>query len=301
MTGDTPSDRKITKAFILGAGLGTRLRPLTNILPKPLVPFYHEPLIVTTLRRCQAAGITDIMINTHHLPETWKQFFPSGHWENLSLHFSHEPRLLDTGGGIKNVSEWINGQHILVCNADILTDIPLQPLLEAHRKTQALATLSLRTGGHLCNVFYNTKTYAIEDMRFARSIHPGTHQFTGIYCLAPEVLLDIPPNIPSSIVTAFLKLMPQGLIHGHLAPESQSYWLDLGTPESYLEAHQLLSGQHIHPMASIDPSAYLDNRCIIGENAHIGPHCHLENCIVWQGVHLPNHTHAINRIFTGQE
>ena len=89
----------ITKAFILGAGLGTRLRPLTDVMPKPLVPIYHEPMVNYALRHCQAAGITDFAINTHYLPDAWSAAYPDGTFNGSRLQFFYEPVLLETGGG----------------------------------------------------------------------------------------------------------------------------------------------------------------------------------------------------------
>ena len=88
----------ITQAFILGAGLGTRLRPLTDVLPKPLVPLFHKPLAMWAVEACEAVGCMRFAINTHHLPEKWKGF-----GEGRDVTFFHEGVLLETGGGLKNI------------------------------------------------------------------------------------------------------------------------------------------------------------------------------------------------------
>ena len=275
------------KAFILGAGLGTRLRPLTDKLPKPLVPFYHEPLIVRTLRLCQEAGIEEVMINTHHLAGEWERVFPLHQWESLHLFFSHEPILLDTGGGLKNIAPWVGQNPLLVCNGDILTDISLAPLLEAHEKNAqkgSLATLALRANGHLCNVALNAQAELITDMRHALGVHPGTHQFSGFYCLEPSFLPLIEEGIVS-VVPTFLKLIAQQKLAAHLLPED-SLWIDLGTPESYREAHQLISGQKRHDTAFIHPTARVDEASVVGAHCQIGAHCVVENSILWPHTQL---------------
>ena len=94
---------RISRAFILGAGLGTRLRPLTDILPKPLIPFFHEPLILHSMRRCYDCGIREFIINTHHLAAAWDKVFPEHSWNGCPVHFSHEPVLLDSCGGVKKI------------------------------------------------------------------------------------------------------------------------------------------------------------------------------------------------------
>ena len=111
----------IHKAFILGAGLGTRLRPLTNFRPKPLVPLFHEPMANYALRHCQSAGITDFAINTHHLADEWQKAYPENQFEGSNLEFFHEKTLLETGGGIRNISSFIGNEPLLIYNGDIYT------------------------------------------------------------------------------------------------------------------------------------------------------------------------------------
>ena len=142
----------ITKAFLLGAGLGTRLRPLTEALPKPLIPVFHRPLIHHALDHCLAAGIKEFAINTHHLPESWPATFPDSTYRDAPLSFFHEDVLLETGGGIKNIDPWIGDEVLLVYNGDILTDLPLETLLATHAASGNKATLALRSEGPNCNV-----------------------------------------------------------------------------------------------------------------------------------------------------
>ena len=120
--------KPIRKAFLLGAGLGTRLRPLTSTLPKPLIPVFQRPLIENTLDHCLAAGIEEFAINTHHLPGKWGEAFPDGSYRGAPITFFHEPVLLETGGGLKNIESWINGDPLLVYNGDILTSLALSLL-----------------------------------------------------------------------------------------------------------------------------------------------------------------------------
>jgi len=165
----------IQKAFILGAGLGTRLQPLTNMLPKPLVPIFHEPMANYALRHCQAAGISEFAINTHHIPEAWKTAYPSGEFAGSPLHFSHEEILLETGGGIQNIASFIGNDPLLIYNGDILTDIDISKLIRHHEESGNVATLALRSSGENCNVSISDDK--VSDMRNTLSKAPGTHQF----------------------------------------------------------------------------------------------------------------------------
>lgn len=272
----------IHKAFILGAGLGTRLKPLTDSLPKPLVPLYHEPMVNYALRHCQSAGITDFAINTHHIPQQWQEHYPENNYASSSIEFFHEEELLETGGGIKNIAPFIGSDPLLIYNGDILTDLDINALMKAHVESGDVATLALFPCGPNCNVAVEGDR--ITDMRNARGIHPGTHQFTGIYCISPEILELIPANEKISIVPAFLKLAEQGKLGAFVSEDAS--WHDLGSREEYFAAHALLrsdsSSTPIHPEANIDPTAVVcAETCVIGNGASVGANVKLTNTILW--------------------
>ncbi|HEX8679878.1 MAG TPA: sugar phosphate nucleotidyltransferase, partial [Chthoniobacterales bacterium] len=112
----------ITQAFVLGAGLGTRLRPLTNELPKPLVPIFQKPLITFALDHLRSIGVESFAINTHRIPETFANAFPDETYDSASVRLLHEPVLLETGGGIKNAESALRDEPFIVYSGDILTD-----------------------------------------------------------------------------------------------------------------------------------------------------------------------------------
>lgn len=301
-------NQKIHKAFILGAGLGTRLKPLTDSLPKPLVPLYHEPMVNYAMRHCMSAGITDFAINTHHLPDAWGEYYPEGEFEGAGIEFFYEKVLLETGGGIKNIAPFIGDEDLLVYNGDILTDLDLSALMEAHVNSGDVATLALFPTGPNCNVAVDEGR--IVDMRHARGVHPGNHQFTGIYCISPEILDLIPANEKISIVPAFLELIEQGKL-GAFVSESAT-WHDLGSRASYFDAHDLLRAQSnpIDVKAMIDPSADICvESCVIGGGASIGKNVKLKNTIIWPGASVADDAdltdcivrHEASGIHTGQD
>ncbi|HYF36671.1 MAG TPA: sugar phosphate nucleotidyltransferase, partial [Prosthecobacter sp.] len=110
------------KAFVLGAGLGERLRPLTDQLPKPLIPVFHRPLITYAFDHLIAAGVEELVVNTHHLPEAYAHEFPNRRYRGLPIHFRHEaPVRLETAGGIANVQDLLGDEPFIVYNGDILT------------------------------------------------------------------------------------------------------------------------------------------------------------------------------------
>lgn len=263
------------KAFILGAGLGTRLQPLTNTLPKPLIPLHNRPLVTHALDHCLAAGLTDFAINTHHLPEAWEAAFPENRYQGAKLTFFYEPHLLETGGGIKNIENWIGDESLLVYNGDILTDLSLSALIANHQTSENTATLAVRDSGPSLHLALDGTE--ITDIHGKISGQKGTHQFMGIYCLDPEILTLIPANEKISVIPAFLDLIHQKKLGSHSA--NSATWLDLGTREAYLEA-AFSKKPEIHPSSKIHPSAQVENSWI-GKNCHIGENALVKNSLLW--------------------
>lgn len=274
----------ITKAFILGAGLGTRLRPLTTILPKPLVPVWNEPLIYHALRHCKEAGIQNFAINTHHLAERWQEFFPQNTFEDTSIELFHEQNLLETGGGIKNIAPFIEDDAILVYNGDIITDLDIKGLIKAHSESDNIATLAVKSEGANCNIA--VKNNQVIDIRHDLGINPGTHQFTGIYCISASILKFIPENTKISIIPAFLEAVKLGKVGTFDADGTN--WEDIGTLEAYKAIHNdsnLSDSKQsfISSTAEVEEGAELQN-CIIWNGATIKSTAHLTDCIVTEGA-----------------
>ncbi len=195
---------RISRAFILGAGLGTRLRPLTGILPKPLIPFFHEPLILHSMRRCYDCGIREFIINTHHLAAAWDKVFPEHSWNGCPVHFSHEPVLLDSGGGVKKIEPLASAEEpLLVVNGDMAATFDLGRLLEEHLSRRPPVTLALRTSGDKKNVGFDFSSGLVTDMRHALGRDPGSCQFTGAYCMEPEIFRRIPSGEAVSLFPCF--------------------------------------------------------------------------------------------------
>lgn len=132
------------RAMILAAGFGTRMRPLTDTMPKALVPVAGHPLIEYALLFVKSHGIEQIVINLHHLGNTLRDTLGDGSSYGLRITYSAEDPILDTGGGIKNAQPFLDGEPFLVLNADTILDCDLAAFLAAHRQAQAIGTLLLR-------------------------------------------------------------------------------------------------------------------------------------------------------------
>jgi len=264
----------VTKAFILGAGLGNRLQPLTSRLPKPLVPLFHEPLAAWAIAACERAGMTKFAINTHHLPEAWENFRPG-----TDITLFHEPVLLETGGGLKNIEPWIGGEPLLIHNGDIFSTLPLEKLIAAHQASALPVTLALRSSGEARHIALDPSGKRVTDIRKSLGIADGTHVFTGIYCIDPNFLGLLPANQKISVIPAFLELAKNHLLGAITLDEG--VWLDLGDRKSYLQAHQELAlAPAIHPAAMVDSAAYVENS-IIGPGAVIEAGAIVRNSVVW--------------------
>lgn len=211
----------MTQAFILGAGLGTRLKPLTDHVPKPLVPLFHQPLAAWTLDACERAGITDFAINTHHLPETWESF-----GQGKSITFFRETILLETGGGLKNIEPWIAGDDLLICNGDIFSTLPLPMLIAAHQASGLPVTLAVRSVGEARHIALNHIEDRVTDIRNLLGKSDGTHVFTGIYCVKKSFLDLLPKDEKISVIPAFLELAKEGKLGAIVLDDG--IWLDLG-------------------------------------------------------------------------
>ncbi len=266
----------MNQAFILGAGLGNRLQPLTSRLPKPLVPLFHKPLAEWAIEACERCGISRFAINTHHLPEAWQGF---GQGRDVS--FFHEPLLLETGGGLKNIAPWIGAGTTLVHNGDIFSTIPLERLIAAHEASGLPVTLALRSEGVLRNIAYEPSSGLIFDVRNELGKHSGSHSFSGIYCVSSGFLDLIPAGEKISIIPAFLELAKAGHLGGIVLDEG--VWLDLGDRASYLQAHRELAlAPAIHADAVVEAGAKVE-RSIVGPGAVIAAGAVVRDSVIWPG------------------
>lgn len=226
--------KNIRTAFLLGAGLGTRLKPLTNDLPKPLLPLNGQPIITHVFERLALVGIERFIVNTHHRASEYPRHFPHGSWRGIPITFVPEEVLLDTAGGLKNIEPFIKDEEdILIHNADIVSSLPLNILLDKHLAGNALATLALRSQGHLLNVALSPTGF-VTDIRGA--LNTGTkklYQFTGVYIVQRALLEHIPAGKVESIVDTFIRIIRQQTQAVAGVVIDTGYWNDLGTLEQY--------------------------------------------------------------------
>lgn len=229
------------KAMILAAGLGTRLRPLTNTVPKPLLPVGGTPLIVWNLLLLKRHGFHDVVINLHHLAPMIEQALGNGSRFGLRILYSHEPMLLGTGGGIKQAEPYFSGEPVLVLNGDTLFELDLDALCAFHRERKAAATLVLREDPDaarwgLIDVGADDRIVRITGRGLPVSAPTRPRMFAGIHILNPRLLRDVRPGVESSIIDPYVSALERG--EPVVGYDLKGYWSDIGTAERYTQAEQ---------------------------------------------------------------
>jgi NDP-sugar pyrophosphorylase family protein len=238
------------KAMILAAGLGTRLRPLTNNRPKALVTLAGKTLLQITIERLLCCGVDEIIVNAHHFADQIEAFLSANNYFGIRIEISREDELLDTGGGIKKAAWFFGGddEPFLLHNVDVLSTIDLGAMVRAHRERDALATLAVmdrRTSRYL--LFDQTGLLcgrragldgAPEMARRVDATQPLA--FCGIHVISPRLLTRLTEEGAFSIISAYLRLAAEGEQITAFHADNAA-WRDLGKQASLAEAERELS------------------------------------------------------------
>lgn len=232
------------KAMIFSAGLGTRLFPYTENTPKALVKINNKTFLEVVIRKFIKIGVRDIVVNVHHFPNQIIKFLKDNNNFGINITISDErDQLLDTGGGIKEASWFFDdGNPFFVHNVDVLTDLDLNKMMQSHLESKALATLAVRkreTSRYL--LFDNNKVLGgWENISTGEKIIinelPEMQRlaFSGVHIIDPSIFDDLTEKGKFSIITAYLRLAANYKIVAF--EHTDSYWMDVGTPEKLNEA-----------------------------------------------------------------
>lgn len=232
------------RAMILAAGLGTRLRPLTDDRPKALVEVNGKTLLEITLRRLSAFGIRDVIVNVHHFADLVIEFLRHNRNFGMQVEVSREDLLLDTGGGLKKAAWFLleNGakdEPFLLHNVDVISTIDFSQMLQSLQKSAALATIAVKDRPTSRYLLFDEKNQLCgrrtagrsSDERVLASQETHAYAFCGIHIISPRLLPMLAEEGAFSIITSYLRLAGQG--HRISAFRADSYyWRDLGTPAS---------------------------------------------------------------------
>lgn len=242
------------KAMILAAGLGTRLKPLTDSMPKALVPLAGKPLLYYTIKKLISEGVSQIIINVHHFHELVIDYVIREKNFDINIVFSMEDTLLDTGGGLKKASLFFDdGQPFVVHNVDVFSEIDLRKMITYHQQNKSLATLAVRQRKTSRYLLFNQENQSVgwqsldtgkTEMTKPQSQNPQNLSFMGIHVLSPEIFSHFPPDNIFPIIKAYLDLAKKGhKIVGYRNDED--YWIDLGKKENLKQAAEYLSSKKI--------------------------------------------------------
>lgn len=300
------------RALILAAGFGTRLRPLSNLLPKPAMPVRGLPVITYNLALLYHHGITDVMINTHHLPEAIveaaERHCPAG----MRLTFSHEPEILNTGGGLRQAASFLRkSDPCLLLAGDMLLDIDLTAFIKRHRASEASITFGLLDDPRSAtfgSIGIDGEEGSGRVRRIANRVDLGGEQRAGIYisltALSAKALDTLPEMEKFSHLEDWVKpMLLEGRedIRAELFTEKDCFWEPVGTLEEYLEANFI---RHKFSFIDVDHCARQDRvqlniHSVLGRGVAIQAGCCLRRVVVWDGEHLPDDYQAENGIFAG--
>jgi len=294
--------------MLLAAGLGERMRPLTQDRPKPALTVLGRSLAEQNLRRFTGSGIDLAVINLHYQPSVLRELLGDGGGAGLpAIEYTEEDPILGSGGGIQNASALLRGDGpFLVHNSDFLSDIDFQAMLEEHRDSQMAATLALvpaRAGYSTVQIDARGRIISIAGKpEVAPDLIAGHFTFTGCHIL-DESLLDRLPRGESNIVTdLYQPLAAEGRLGGYLHP---GFWWEFGTPKSFLEGQlELLSipesersaiAEHdvvravsgaeaaaIGAGVEIEDSARLGGRCAIALASRVGEEAIIEDSVIME-------------------
>ncbi|MDO8673379.1 MAG: NDP-sugar synthase [Dehalococcoidia bacterium] len=296
------------KAVVLVGGEGTRLRPLTCNIPKPMVPIANRPFLESMIEQLKSHGIDDIILCMGYMPDKIRSYFGDGRDFGVKMTYVVENSPLGTAGAVKNVEELLDGT-CFVFNADIITDLDLTSMLRFHRENCAKVTIALTPVDDPTS-YGIVETEAVGRVRrFLEK--PGWDEVTtnminaGTYIIEPEVLKLVPQGVFYMFERGLFPALLQGgeSVFGY---PSSSYWIDIGTPQRYLAVHHDLllgklaskfpgvrhsdgvwagEGVRIDPTAKVAGPVIFGRGCIVGGNAHItGPTVVGDNCEIGDGA-----------------
>jgi NDP-sugar pyrophosphorylase family protein len=298
------------KALLLVGGQGTRLRPLTVHAPKSIVPIFNRPFLHYQLDLIkQVPEIDEVILSLNYQPHRIEEVFGDGRDAGIKLRYVVEPSPLGTAGAVRYAARGVS-DTIVVFNGDVLTQVDLRSLIDFHRGRRARATIVLTP-------VENPTAYGLVETDAAGNIlrfleKPKPEEITcntinaGIYVLEPETFDRIPPDVAWSIERSFF---PSFIERGEtfLASIYRDYWIDIGTPEKYLQVHRdIMDGRYsmppfngkpglvwIAPTARIDPGArmegpvFVDEGSVVKAGARVGPYTVLgKNCLVEEDANV---------------
>jgi len=293
------------RAMILAAGLGTRLRPLTFVRPKALVPVLGMPVLDFWVERLASVGFDAVVVNAFHLTDALLRTVREGSWP-IPVEVRVETDLLGTGGGIRNVLDFFRGEPLAVINGDVVSDADIKTLYRRHVESGAPASLVM----HDCPPFNNvavTKDGSVlgfgREAEALKEIRPDVaiSAFTGIHFLNPDAAEALPAGERCSILSLYRELIERGSPPRAMFPDGL-FWREMGSVDAYARLSEELCGAFrealkplptgrrivVHPDVLLPAGAagYFQGWAVIGRGCRIEEGSKLENVILWDDVRV---------------
>jgi len=304
--------RLIMKALFLAGGMGTRLQPLTDNLPKPMVPILNKPLLERTMLNLKKSGISEVVISTCYHPEYIEEYFKNGSKLDMKINYIVEESPMGTGGAIKMAEKYFD-ETFVVFNSDILSDINISKMIDYHKSKKALATIAVtdvRDPSIYGVIEYDQNGYALS---FIEKPKPGVTTSksinAGIYIFEPAIFDEIASDRAVSIEREiFPKLLNNNLKISVF--QSGGYWMDIGTIQKYRQAHwDIMNGKcklvdcdfddsdiSIGKNVTIHPSSLIVGPAYIGDNAIIGDNVQINHSVIGDNVSIGDGSKIIGSI-----
>ncbi|HKQ96581.1 MAG TPA: NDP-sugar synthase [Candidatus Polarisedimenticolia bacterium] len=321
------------KAMVLAAGMGERMRPLTETRAKPSLPLVNRSIIAHTLGYLKNHGVDEMVVNLHYQPESIRALIGDGRRLGVKVHFSDEQTILGTAGGLKKAeSHFRDAGTFVMINCDFATDADLTAVIEEHRRSGAVATMVLaprREGTDYSPVVMDGDGRIVSIGSPTRDGSGQSFIFTGIHILEPQVFDAIPPGVKYEINReVYPVLMQKGsLIRGYV---HQGFWREMGSPRLYLEGNLELLGRmsdpaldairqtegvyidHVTPPPTVVASPPLligkgstvgahcsfQGGVIVGKQCQIGQSCALRSTVLWDGARIGDRAQLTSCIVT---
>lgn len=320
------------KALFLAGGIGTRLKPLTDNLPKPMVPMMVKPLLERNMLKLKDSGVDEIIISTCYKPQKFEEYFDDGSKFGIKIQYICEDTPLGTGGAIKNTQSFFD-ETFIVFNSDILSNINITDMIKFHKQKSAAVTIAVtqvENPSAYGVIEYNQNCYAESFTEKPKMSEIKSNYINaGIYIFEPYVLKEIPS---CRVVSVERETYPLLLQKGYpiAVYKSNAYWMDIGTLEKYTEAHRdILSGKcqlpeykagnqntyislntMVQPSVKIISPVYIGENvkigtfstigpnAVIGNNCRVGTGCLIENSILWDHVKVESGSVVADTILT---
>lgn len=292
------------RAMIVAAGLGTRLRPLTNLRAKPALPVRGLPLIASTLAWLHEHGVDEAVINVHHRPETLetaaRDHCPSG----MRLHFSHETELLDTGGGIRRVANFLrDSDPSILVGGDMRIAADLSAFVAEHRAQDSAISLLLKEDPRAKQFGTVAIDAASRVCRIGSRFDFGGEARAGVYtwvnAVSPRAFDALPDQDVFSHFDGWIAPMLANKARDIRGSFQPCQWEPVGTPLEYLRANLDSSSGFGSDARAEAAGARFENDCVIGAGAKIAAGARLRRVVVWDNERVPSETRAESGVFAG--